>query len=485
MFGTEGNTIRKDRWDFMQRYDEWLSQLRSDAVSRADGSGQEARNRLQEEAVSRLLANRRLLVQWGTGTGKSRVAIHTIRALKENGAEKMMLLVAEDTHKGNWRREFVSALGEKEGGALYEALTVECYQSLRKYDGTSWDYIVADEAHHLRSELRRTSMSSLKADYVLCLSATMSDRGDGDELLRTLGETFGKFDNMEFSTQDSIDKGIIAVPTVHVHVLPIEEISPMQTIEIPWGGKEGRISHNCSAGDYVRFSKERTGGKKILYRVTGTAKETYDIICNEIDRIQKEFDTADANIKTGVDVAKWEMRKTQLKNRKVNFGGIRKQLLGESKTLFVYNLIQRIWERRFICFCTNVKQGEWLGGDFSVNATKKKTNEEVIMGFNRKEHNQLFAVGMMKEGQNLNGIEEGIIVQLGGKERSFIQEFGRVLRSSHPVQHVVVLDGTNDVDFFFNSLANVNPDYIRLHIYSKKQKMESAIRNSVKVRLLK
>lgn len=473
MFGNEKNTRRKEQWDFKSRYDDWVSRLREETSSVEREAGRVARQRLQDEAVCRLLENKRLHVQWGTGTGKSRVGIRTIRALKGMGAGRILLLVAEDAHKNNWRNEFVSALGEEEGNALYKSIVVECYQSLHKYDNTSWDYIIADEAHHLRSELRRENISNIRANYVLCLSATMSDRGDGEELLRTLDETFGKFDNMEFSTQDSINSGIIPKPVVHVHVLPLEEISPIQTVDIAWGGKNGRKEYDCDVQTYRNYKKERAFMGNALFHVSGTAKETYNIICEEIDGLRKEVDAADANIKNSVNVATWEKRREIYRNRLVNMGGIRKTLLGESKTLFVRNLIRRIGDRRIICFCTNVEQGESLGGDFSVNATKKKTNDDIILGFNKKEHRQLFAVGMLREGQNLEGIEEGIIVQLGGKERTFIQEFGRVLRAEHPKQHVVVIDGTNDVDFFFNSLVNVNPDYVRIHMYSKQKRTES------------
>jgi ERCC4-related helicase len=60
---------------------------------------------------------------------------------------------------------------------------------------------------------------------------------------------------------------------------------------------------------------------------------------------------------------------------------------------------------------------------------------------------------MIKEGQNLAGIEAGLIVQLGGKEREFVQEFGRALRSRTPEQHLIVFNDTRDVYYYKNAVG--------------------------------
>ena len=59
-----------------------------------------------------------------------------------------------------------------------------------------------------------------------------------------------------------------------------------------------------------------------------------------------------------------------------------------------------------------------------------------------KNINNIFAVGMLQEGQNLVNIEAGIIIQLDGKERSFIQKFGRSLRAEDPVQYIFYYKNT-------------------------------------------
>ena len=85
---------------------------------------------------------------------------------------------------------------------------------------------------------------------------------------------------------------------------------------------------------------------------------------------------------------------------------------------------------------------------------------EIIDKFNNKEIDNLFAVGMLKEGMNLNDIQVGIIVQLDGQEISFIQKFGRTLRAESPIQYIIYYRGTRDEEYLNKALESINKDYI-------------------------
>ena len=489
MFGTENTPHSRPAWDFRERYAEWSSRLRKERKEKEAHDAEAARAAraaLQKDALSRLMERRRLLVEWGTGTGKSRVGVLAADELLREGRERILLLVAEDAHKENWRREFLDVLGCERGEAVFAATTVECYHSLHNYEGTKWDFVIADEAHHLRSPLRMRLVRSLRSDYVLCLSATLSDKGDGEDLLRTLKETFGSFDSMDFSTQDSIDSGIIPDPMIMVHVLPLEGISHEQHVDITWGGAAGRKEYDCDIDAYRRLVKN--GGRKgnALIHLRASAQEAYDAVEEEMAALKHGVKDAEAKAAEGESVDYWMKRREALLNRMVNLGGRRKQLLGESKTVFVGNLLRAMGKTRYICFCANVDQGEALGGEFAVSARNtRRENGEVIMGFNKGNHDQLFAVGMLREGQNLTGIQAGVIVQLGDKERTFVQEFGRVLRAENPVQHIVVINNTKDVDFFFSSLENVHPAYIKVRYYGmnkSEDKSQTSLNKSAFIR---
>jgi superfamily II DNA or RNA helicase len=68
---------------------------------------------------------------------------------------------------------------------------------------------------------------------------------------------------------------------------------------------------------------------------------------------------------------------------------------------------------------------------------------------------------MLQEGVNLSDIQVGIIIQLDGEERAFIQKFGRTLRAESPVQYIIYYKGTRDEEYLKNALENIDKSYIK------------------------
>lgn len=399
------------------------------------------REELQAQAVELLMNEHRLILDWGTSVGKSRVAIMAIREIFYKGDSKVLLLVAQTWHKKNWEDEFVKCLG-KEGEILYKEITVECYHSLSKYTGTKWDMIIADEAHHLRSEKKTEEIDTLSAKYFLLLSATLSDNNDADHLLQTLTTKFGLFRRFAFTVQEGIDNNFIGKPKIYVHKLGFDKIVGIKEIQLGWGRPWKRQRMRCSPSEYREIKEQREVFTDVNITIYGTAEELYKVLCEEIDHA-KEIENYQ------------EMKR---------IGGLRKVFLGNCKTSFVKWLVDWMKKKgkRFICFCIDIDQAELLGPESSINNKKTtKNNTSVIRRFNDGEINEIFAVDMSKEGTNLNNIEAGIIVQLGNKERDFIQRFGRALRASSPVQHLVVIKDSKDEDFYESCIKTISPNYIR------------------------
>ena len=146
----------------------------------------------------------------------------------------------------------------------------------------------------------------------------------------------------------------------------------------------------------------------------------------------------------------------------LQWGTKRKRFLGELKTREAEELCIKLNKegKRFICFCSSITQAEFLGGENCIHS-KKKDVEEVISTFNSGKTNSIFAVGMLQEGQNLTNIQAGIIVQLDGEERGFIQKFGRSLRAEDPVQYILYYKNTRDEEYLQKALENINKDYVQ------------------------
>lgn len=436
------------------------------------------RQELQIQAVDRLLTDRRVIVNWGTGVGKSRVGIECIRRIWCRGRKRILLLVTEDAHKTNWRNEFVEALREA-GGRLYDSITVECYASLPKYRNTSWDIIVADEAHHMRSELRTDIISTMTAEYFLCLSATISCNGDAAEMLSMLERRFGHFTSLDFGIQDAIDNGILGEPRIYVHTLPLEDLNFPMTIVEEWGSKKKRVEIQTSFKNCGFYYKNKDRFPAVTLHITGTPKECYDFYCGRIEYLKKQWQSLRKAEK--LEKGQPDNEKTAFAyNRFIHYCSLRKILIGRMKTPFCRALLEKLSNKKLICFCTDVQQGRDLGGS-KIICTENDSlyghgyNAEVIKKFNSGENRKLFAVNMIQEGQNLAGIEVGIIVQLGGKDRQFIQKLGRVMRSKTPVQHIVLINGTKDVDYYHTAIAGIKKkkDYITIVPYGTLRLMMS------------
>ena len=421
-----------------------------------------SRDALQAQAVQTLFEKERLLLQWGTGVGKSRVAVMSVQSLVLAGKDRILLLVAETDHKRNWRKEFTDHYGEGWGNELFDKLTVECYQSLCKYRDTRWDLIIADEAHHLRSDKRTDEFSTLHSHYVLCVSATISDRGDADNFLRMLDARFGEFASLDFSVQDGINNKFIAEPKVYIHLLDLKKVEGRFDLKFTWGFPKRRREVSCTLAEFRTICQDGDNYPAAEATVSCGAKEGYDYLCERIRDIRERI--KDKEKEEGLTPEEADKRDKSIKYMETEIkmlGNQRKTLLGWCKTEYAKGLLGRLSRKRYICFCTDVRQAELLGASTVINSDHNaKTNAATILSFNEGRTSSLYAVGMLREGTNLSNIDAGVIIQLGGKERLFIQEFGRALRAKNPEQHVIVIDETRDVDYCNIALSGIDLKYI-------------------------
>jgi superfamily II DNA or RNA helicase len=68
---------------------------------------------------------------------------------------------------------------------------------------------------------------------------------------------------------------------------------------------------------------------------------------------------------------------------------------------------------------------------------------------------------MATEGLNLKDIQIGIITQLDGKERLFVQKAGRAMRAEYPVIWVFCYTDTQDTKYLRNVVNNIEEKYIK------------------------
>lgn len=389
---------------------------------------------LQTLPIQLIEQHPRIILQWATGTGKSKAAIDIANYLIErNGHLKVLLVVAEINHKSNWEREF------KKWKLKECDITMECYASLRKYKNSNWDLIIFDEGHHLGSDLRMNLLTEIFSRYIIVLSATLPD-----QVIYSLNQIFGDFKISKITLGEAIKGGLLPKPRIYLIPLILDNTHQEYSVTEEWGNKGKKTIRKCSFYERWKFLKHKEQYPDTSLVISCTAKQKYDYLTNKCEYWKSRYLTS---------------RVEFMKTKWLQCGLQRKRFLGDLKTIVASNLLNRIKDKRLICFCSSIDQARILGGRNAVHSEENKSLQ-IIEKFNRKEISSLFAVGLLQEGQNLVDIQVGVIIQLDGKERAFIQKFGRSLRAEDPIQFILYYENTRDEEYLKKALDGIDETYI-------------------------
>lgn len=384
------------------------------------------KEKVQQSEFQALKGRNRVILKWATGVGKSKMAIDLVNYVSDT-TSRALFVVAEKSHIQNWKDEFLKwGLNEMD-------VTIICYASLHKFRNEKVDILVLDEGHHAFTEKRKDILSSLSADYVFMLSATLSY-----QKVSELEEIYGKFITSTVTLREAIKKDILPDPKVNIIEMELDNTTPNQEIHYLKG-------RNLPVITWEERSKYIY--KKIPCIIKCTERQKYIYLTSDMEYWKERFQRSGNPFH---------------QNRWVNLGSQRKRFLGELKTEKVKSLISSFKKnKRFICFCASVTQAEELDKKMTISSRKSsKFNQATIDAFNKKAINRLYAVGMATEGLNLADIQAGIIVQLDGKERLFIQKFGRSMRAEDPVSYIFYYKGTQDEKYLKNALENIEEKFI-------------------------
>lgn len=394
------------------------------------------RDELRDATIEAFQDYSNIAIQAATGVGKSKIAIDICKecSLRQLRPLKILLVVAELAHINNWKAEFVK------WGYDYSHVTIICYASLKKFKDTVWDLVIFDEAHHLDSEIRLEVFDFLITKYRIFLSATLKD-----SFIRRLEYSCGHIENIKMGLQEAFTSSVLPEPEIRLIPLVLDNTKPTETIVEEWGKKGKQVTATCRYEERWRYLKDKKkipNGKLII---TCTQKQKYDYLSEQFEFYKKRYFTC---------------RNEAIKNKWLQYGSKRKVFIGMLKTEIAKKLINTVKDKRFICFCTNIEQADYLGGKNAVHS-KKKESLNIIQQFNDEKIDSLFAVGMLQEGVNLANIQVGIIVQLDGQERTFIQRFGRALRAKTPVQYIIYYKSTRDEEYLKTVLEGIDNNYIK------------------------
>lgn len=388
----------------------------------------------QKKAIQALTTDKRLILNWATSMGKGTTAVKFIKTLSTNVT--ILIVVAETAHKKNWKDEFIKFDAQQ----YLPNCTIICYASLHKYKDTNWDLIIFDEAHHLASKKRLEVLSTLSSERVLALSATL----DIFNVNVGLRKTFGTFTVLKVDLDDAIKGNMLPEPKIFLIPIELDKVNQNQTFTIEWGDKKKRKEIHCGFNERWKYMTNKGLYKDITLIVHCTELQRYSYYDNNVEYYGNKFKRT-PHLATKM---KW-----------LKAGSDRKKFMGSLKTKKVKQLISKLSDKKFICFCTDINQADELGGKNAIHS-KNKNSMQVLEDFNNSKIHDIYVVDMLKEGQNLTGIQAGIIIQIDGIARPFIQKFGRSMRAEDPLQYIFYIKDTKDEYYKDNALSGIDKEYI-------------------------
>ena len=394
------------------------------------------REEIQNNVLSLSDIHKNLLLTWATGTGKSYAAIRLQEYLNP---EMTYIVVAEVAHISNWEKEYIKH-GKEE---LLKKTKIFCYASLKKNINEKIDLLILDEGHHATSEVRLDHLTSLEIEKnVVVLTATISEQK------KTLLEsTFGQFKEYNIPLNKAIEWNILPIPKVYLIPLELDTKMYIHEYEMTRGSTKGRQIIECKFEERWKYLKDKKNYPNLKLKVKCTEFQKNIWYNEQFAYFRNQY---------------FRTRNKIFENKWLQIGSARKRFLAECKTDYLRVLLRKLGKRRFICFCGSIEQADLVSKKKNVIHSKIKKPLEVIEQFNEGKIDHIFAVGMLKEGQNLEDIEVGIISQLDGEDLSFIQKSGRALRAEEPLIFVLYYKETRDEEYLENVKDYINPEYIEI-----------------------
>jgi superfamily II DNA or RNA helicase len=414
-----------------------------------------SRNSLKQKVLSAVEENYSdIFLDCATGAGKTHLMMCMMEKILSKSNKRILFVVPKITMINNHTQDFIKHGFEK----MLNNIDMICYNSLSK-QADIYSAIFCDESHNLFGKTLSESkyfkaLENFNVQHRIYASATNLKYYE-DFVRNSFGN---KLINVQATLLDLIESGILPTPTIIVKRVYLDNterkysyifrnyktksLKPDDVI------KSKTINyHKNWKKDYYSLPKEKTN-----FIIKCNQQEYLDIIDDELLRLQKlSFQQG------GSEYIIFQQKQLGLH---------RKNMFAEFKESYIKERINHLRKdnKRFVCFLPTIDQLYNYEESLSVHSKKtNKENESVIERFNNKKSDEIYSVGILKEGFNLFDIDAGIIAQLNnpsthsGKAYTkvknnqddlingdLIQQIGRVMRSEHPVVYIYCFANTKD-----------------------------------------
>ena len=366
------------------------------------------REEVNNLALSKIDGTKCLILELITGMGKTKVAIDLMNHIcdrvfrNDETSTNILILVAKTVHKQTWRKEI-----EKWGGVKSDYITIECYESLKNYENSRFDIVVADEMQHL-SDARLDVLQTIHIDEAFIgLSATIK-RDMRDFFIHTY-----KAEVIKCGLREAVEDEVLPEPTVYLLPLTLDEKN--YTFKLKKFGRD----------------------------IITTQKGYYEGISSLIEWYKNKY---------------FNSRIERIKKLWPSTAGKRLKWCAEQKEAFVLSLLDKFKNYKTLTFCSSIEQSERLG-KYNITSKNKSSIQNLDM-FNEGKIKHITACNILNEGVNLTNCRIGIFCNLNSSEIVVKQRVGRILRHKYPVIIIPFFNGTREQELVEKMIEEYAEDSI-------------------------
>ena len=366
------------------------------------------REEVNSLALSKIDGTKCLILELITGMGKTKVAIDLMNHIcdrvfrNDNSPTSILILVAKIVHKQTWLDEM-----KKWGGIKSDYITIECYESLKNYENSRFDVVVADEMQHL-SEARLEVLNTISINEAFIgLSATIK-RDMRDYFINNYDAKV-----IKCGLREAVEDEVLPEPTVYLIPLTL---------------------------DTSKFTyKIKKFGRDIIT----TQKGYYDTVSSLIDWYKSKY---------------FNSRNERMKNLWLSTAGKRLKWCAEQKESLVLSLLDKFKNYKTLTFCSSIEQSERLGKHNITSKNKDSIKNLEMFNLNKIKH--ITACNILNEGVNLTNCRVGIFCNLNSSEIIVKQRVGRILRHKSPVIIIPYFKNTREEELVQKMIEEYDKDSI-------------------------
>lgn len=366
------------------------------------------REEVNNLALSKIDKAKYLILELITGMGKTKVAIDLINHIcdrvfrNDECPTTILILVAKTVHKQTWRNEI-----EKWGGIKSDYITIECYESLKNYENSYFDVVVADEMQHL-SEARIDVLETIHInESFIGLSATIK-RDMRDYFIHS-----HKAEVIKCGLKEAVEDEVLPEPTVYL--LPLTLDTTNYTYKVKKFGRD----------------------------IITTQKGYYDSVSSLIEWYKNKY---------------FNSRNERMKNLWLSTAGKRLKWCAEQKEALVLSLLDKFRNYKTLTFCSSIEQSERLG-KYNITSKNKASVKNFEM-FNLNKIKHITACNILNEGVNLTNCRIGIFCNLNSSEIVVKQRVGRILRHKSPIIIIPYFKDTREEELVQKMIEEYSEDSI-------------------------